>query len=820
MIETERNCNVLINAKSGELISTPMQRLELSGWITPMGASLQVVHRFQVEGAEPVEAIYLAALPKGGMLRRFVVKGEDFSIKSELHSRKKARQKYEEGVAEGHLSVLAEAVPDGMVSISVGQIRPGEVVDIITDMVSSVSLRDYGFRFVFPFTIAPCYHPQASVSCVDGERLLMELPEAVHGGDVFLPEWRVDGKSLHEVSFSLTVEGARVGGISSPSHKLDLDLLPDGLVRASLATGGAVPDGNLVLDVRTIADEPQLFTSTGMGDVAKVEQGDDSKASWTVMIPSSLFPAAEAASTKPGRSVIFLLDRSGSMEGECIEAAKAALKACLSALKPEDSFGLIAFDDQLDNFSKQMVSASTVQRRKAGVWLQGVGARGGTEMEMALRAAERLARLGSEDGDGVVSDVFLITDGQVWGQNDIISQIMKSGLVRVHVLGIGTASQDRFLASLAQRTGGVQVVLHPGEDVAAGALRLFNAAGPVAEYECAIGGDAPVSVKIRSGLPHLATGAGQAPADVSLSDGTRIPFGVVRHLPEGLLGVLDAVRRIDDLEFQIKLLGVSDKNPKCRKIMAQLEQISREYSIMGRAMSLVGVVHRAGDEKNSDSPRQVVVPVGLPGRMPGGLLSGQPQATPLGLGVMGFGGFVGAVTSAVIKRSLPPAGVCSSYNEFLSSGPCFGAPMCSEPASAPKPGRTTPEFVLELLGFLDSDGGLMWEGTDDTRERRVARTALFSLFVLQMNIKAGGGLYDAHLERMRGFLLANATAGNGLAGRVAQIIEIGVMPPNWREPKGWKELVSIKGRQKVSKQRTGQETITAEKIWAVIESAI
>ena len=48
------------------------------------------------------------------------------------------------------------------------------------------------------------------------------------------------------------------------------------------------------------------------------------------------------------RSVVFLFDRSGSMVGEPLQAAKAALTKGLELLAPGDSFAVVAFDhDQI-----------------------------------------------------------------------------------------------------------------------------------------------------------------------------------------------------------------------------------------------------------------------------------------------------------------------------------------------------------------------------------------------------------------------------------------------------------------------------------------
>ena len=49
--------------------------------------------------------------------------------------------------------------------------------------------------------------------------------------------------------------------------------------------------------------------------------------------------------TRPGQAVQVVLDRSGSMNGQPLDAAKGSLLKLIDRLAPQDSFGLVAFDD-------------------------------------------------------------------------------------------------------------------------------------------------------------------------------------------------------------------------------------------------------------------------------------------------------------------------------------------------------------------------------------------------------------------------------------------------------------------------------------------
>jgi Ca-activated chloride channel homolog len=56
-------------------------------------------------------------------------------------------------------------------------------------------------------------------------------------------------------------------------------------------------------------------------------------------------PINEASKDRPGQAVQIVLDRSGSMEGGPLESAKESILKLIDRLAPQDSFGLVAFDD-------------------------------------------------------------------------------------------------------------------------------------------------------------------------------------------------------------------------------------------------------------------------------------------------------------------------------------------------------------------------------------------------------------------------------------------------------------------------------------------
>jgi len=120
-----------------------------------------------------------------------------------------------------------------------------------------------------------------------------------------------------------------------------------------------------------------------------------------------------------------------------------------------------------------MLEASLKRREGARVFLNKVDARGGTELAAGFLAGAKM--LGTEGGD-----VMILTDGQVSGTEVILESARTAG-IRIHCLGIGSSSQDRFLTLLARETGGVSRFVTPRERVDLEAIELDASIGhPVA----------------------------------------------------------------------------------------------------------------------------------------------------------------------------------------------------------------------------------------------------------------------------------------------------------------------------------------------------
>lgn len=156
------------------------------------------------------------------------------------------------------------------------------------------------------------------------------------------------------------------------------------------------------------------------------------------------------------RDLALVMDISGSMGGEKMAAAKASLKAVLAGLQPQDSFSLIAFDDQIDSFSPEAVLATPANIEMAIGFVEKQKPDGSTNIHDALKTALLQLPTPSDHPRYVV----LLTDGMpTAGETDVdailaMAEAYNEVNARIFTFGIGADVNTILLDKLAAQSNG------------------------------------------------------------------------------------------------------------------------------------------------------------------------------------------------------------------------------------------------------------------------------------------------------------------------------------------------------------------------------
>ncbi len=150
----------------------------------------------------------------------------------------------------------------------------------------------------------------------------------------------------------------------------------------------------------------------------------------------------------PSVAMALVLDRSGSMTGLPIEMAKAAAKATVETLSPDDLIEVIAFDSSPTRFVKLQPARN---RSRIGADIARIQPGGGTEIFSALDAAFQDMTVAQARRKHVI----LLTDGRAPSQgiHDLVSA-MVAEQITVTSVGLGNDLDEQLLKTIADVGGG------------------------------------------------------------------------------------------------------------------------------------------------------------------------------------------------------------------------------------------------------------------------------------------------------------------------------------------------------------------------------
>lgn len=433
---------LLVRTNGGDWRETVALETSVDFRIRGLLAEVRVRQRYVNDSGEWLEGRYLLPLPGDAAVGSLKLHVGDRIIEGEIREKEEAQAVYEEAAAQGQVASLVEQRRPNLFSTAVANIGPGEAVEIEIGYWQAVGFQDGAFSVALPLTLVPPYQPGAS------DERLARLDGPVTGRNAAASA--VDLGEALEPTVTIQVDldaGLPLASVTSPTHAIEVERSDRGY-RARLA--GLVEASDRHFELRwapRAADVPQssLFAETIDGEH---------------YLMMTLVPPTVPVEPVP-RELVLVVDNSGSMQGESMTQAVAALDRALSRLRPSDRFNVIRFDDTTEQVFPQSVPADAGNVAQARRFVQSLQANGGTELMPALELAFSAAPV-----PGYLRQIVLMTDAGVGNEQELLRTIeTRRGDARLFAVGIGSAPNEHFLRRAVEIGRGSQVLVRDTGEV-------------------------------------------------------------------------------------------------------------------------------------------------------------------------------------------------------------------------------------------------------------------------------------------------------------------------------------------------------------------
>ena len=387
--------------------------------------------------SKPIEAIYVFPLPETAAINDMQIIIGDRYIQSVVKERAEAKKTYEKAKKDGKRAALTEQERPNIFTNSIANILPGDTIIVRLKYVDVVQYKHGRFTFRFPTVVGPRFISGNSVTGYSGKGWSFDtdlVPDASRITPPVLPENKRTGNNI---TFTIELNpGLETDQIESPSHNIDITDTVKGEKRITLLNTSDIPNRDFILNYTAKTGnvpEAALFSA---------KKGDENYFMLMTVPPNVAEPDILP------KEIIFLMDISGSMDGESIRQAKQGLKTAISILNKEDYFNIITFNDNWNYFEPYPILATGYNKIRANNFISKQDASGGTVALPAIEAGYHMA--GRHD---VVSMIFFLTDGDVGNEDELLRTIKYGSTeqkIRFFPVGIGSAPNSYLLRKASE----------------------------------------------------------------------------------------------------------------------------------------------------------------------------------------------------------------------------------------------------------------------------------------------------------------------------------------------------------------------------------
>jgi Ca-activated chloride channel homolog len=435
----------------------PLKQTEVKAKIAGNISRVEVVQQFENPFSEPLEAVYVFPLPDEAAVDDMEIKIGDRTIKANIKRRDEALEIYDRARQQGRTAGLLEQERDNIFTQSLANIKPGEKIEVTIRYTESLKFAGGDYEFVFPMVVGPRY--------ISGNATPPTTPLVRGGVDtnatrINPPVLPPGTRSGHNIGVSVEIDaGIPISDVRSTSHQIATDRSGN-MIRVQLANSDTIPNKDLILRYRVAGENTRATVLT---------QADGRGGHFAAY----LIPALNYKTTQiVPKDVVFLMDTSGSQQGEPLVKSKELMRRFIQGLNPEDTFTIIDFANTAKALSANPLANTASNRQSAIDYIEKLQANGGTEL---LNGIQTVMNFPASTTDRLRS-IVLITDGYIGNENQVLALVQRSLKPgnRLYSFGVG-GSVNRFLLNrLAEVGRGTSQVIRQDESAVEAAEKFFR----------------------------------------------------------------------------------------------------------------------------------------------------------------------------------------------------------------------------------------------------------------------------------------------------------------------------------------------------------
>jgi len=414
--------------------ATPTYRikeLSVQASIRDQVAQVQVSQSFVNTGSATMEVEFCFPLPYDGAIDQLTLMVDGKEYPARLLPAGEARAHYESIVRKNRDPALLEWIGSGMFRTSVFPVPPGQERKVSLKYTQLLSSSQQLADFLFPLSTA-----------------------------------KYTSQPVESVKFRVAIEsGTDLKSVYSPTHDVQIERPDARHAVVTYSAENAIPMSDF-----------RLFYDVAAGPVGAsvlTFRPSDKDEGYFVLLAAPQIAAPTDQHTS--KNIVFVLDRSGSMEGQKIEQARGAVEFVLNNLRAGDRFNIVAYDSSVQTFKPELQTFNDETRAAAIGFVHGIYAGGGTNIGAALDAG--LTQFKGAEGP---SYLLFLTDGlpTVGETNEsnlvVASKDANPGKVRMINFGVGYDVNSRLLDRLSREHRGQSEYVRPEENLEVHVSRLYK----------------------------------------------------------------------------------------------------------------------------------------------------------------------------------------------------------------------------------------------------------------------------------------------------------------------------------------------------------